>query len=372
MISDFYFERNTIDPLTYFHKSAKNAIINHLVDDNYQVAFVGIPISKNSYNNAGCRLAPDEVRKYLYALNFSFNNLKITDLGNIKEGIEIRDSYSAVRLVTEELLENHILPIFIGGSQDFTFPIFEALRRFQSKINVSAIDSRLDLGVDINDFNAHAYWRRVMSTGALAQLDIVGTQAYLLDNDQLREMSVINYENLRLGAARARIVNTEVIFRGSDFISVDMGAVRQNDNPAYPEPMPNGFLGEELCQMMRYAGLSDNLKLIGFFEMNPEFDQKGQSAALMAQAIWYLLDGLDNRFHDYPLKSIDEYEKIIVEQTFSRTHEMVFYRNSINGRYWAKIPRSDGREDIIPCSYDDFLDAKKDFIPHVWERFFMK
>ncbi len=124
--------------------------------------------------------------------------------------------------------------------------------------------------------------------------------------------------------------------------------------------------------MARYAGISDRLKAFGLFEMNPSFDRKGQSAALAAQIIWYLLDGLNSRFFDYPRKNIDEYDKIVVEQTFSKDYEMVLYHNPLNGRFWLKIPRKNGKEEIIPCTQGDFLDAKKDFIPQTWSRYFLR
>lgn len=372
MLTDLYFEIPNVEVFPLLHKSSETSIQANLVSEDYQIALVGIPESFNSIHNKGCSLAPDEIRKYLYPLTHTFGRLNIRDLGNLRKGKQTKDSYFAIESITEELLKENIFPVFLGGSQDFSLPVFQGIANYQRKVNLCIIDSKLDLGTDEGDFHSLSFLKKIIENSSLSRFDIIGTQTYFLSQQQIDCLKDIDFENLRLGIARNEMSKTEVYFRSSDFISLDMGVIRQGDAPGYAEPVPNGFFGEEMCQLARYAGISDRLKAFGLFEMNPSFDRKGQSAALAAQIIWYLLDGLNSRFFDYPRKNIDEYDKIVVEQTFSKDYEMVFYHNPLNGRFWLKIPRKNGKEEIIPCTQGDFLDAKKDFIPQTWSRYFLR
>ena len=55
--------------------------------------------------------------------------------------------------------------------------------------------------------------------------------------------------------------------------------------------VPNGFYGDEICQLMRYAGMSDKLSSVGFYEFNPNTGASKMSAKLIGQMIWCLVDG---------------------------------------------------------------------------------
>jgi formiminoglutamase len=57
-------------------------------------------------------------------------------------------------------------------------------------------------------------------------------------------------------------------------LSVDISAVRQSDAPGNEHASPNGFYGEEICRICRYAGMSDKLSTAGFYEFNPVYRQK--------------------------------------------------------------------------------------------------
>ena len=78
--------------------------------------------------NPGSATAPDAIRQQLYALRGGFSNIKIKDLGNLKKGKTLADTYAALRNVTEELLSMGVIPVVMGGSHELTLPLFEAMR----------------------------------------------------------------------------------------------------------------------------------------------------------------------------------------------------------------------------------------------------
>ena len=102
----------------------------------------------------------------------------------------------------------------------------------------------------------------------------------------------------------------EPLIRDSEFISIDMGAVRHADAPGASTPSPNGFFGDELCQITRYAGLSEQANILGFFELNPSSDINGQTAHLAAQAAWYFLEGLSHRIRENPVDTPEHIKEV--------------------------------------------------------------
>ena len=61
----------------------------------------------------------------------------------------------------------------------------------------------------------------------------------------------------RLGEVRSCMEDAEPVIRNADMISVDVSAIRFPDAPGSHNESPNGFYGDEACQLMRYAGMSD-------------------------------------------------------------------------------------------------------------------
>ena len=56
--------------------------------------------------------------------------------------------------------------------------------------------------------------------------------------------------------------------------------------------------------------MSDRVKSIGFFEHNPDLDQRNLGAQLMAQLIWHALDGIYAQKADIPKCSLGRIHEI--------------------------------------------------------------
>ena len=98
--------------------------------DKHQVAILGIPVDNNAFIK-GSGEAPDKVRNKLYQLRKINKNLKIYDLGNIKNGESVNDTYFAVRDVILELMERDMIIVIFGGSQDLGRGVFLALEKHE-------------------------------------------------------------------------------------------------------------------------------------------------------------------------------------------------------------------------------------------------
>ena len=82
--------------------------------EGYDLALVGVKEERGAIDNKGCADGVDLIRKALYQLFDHWPQLQIVDLGNVKTGNEVNDTYFAVNQVLTELLTRKVVPIIIG------------------------------------------------------------------------------------------------------------------------------------------------------------------------------------------------------------------------------------------------------------------
>ena len=60
------------------------------------IALIGVADDRQAVGNEGCGNGPDAVRKFLYSLSVGPYDVKMVDLGNIRTGYSITDTYFAL------------------------------------------------------------------------------------------------------------------------------------------------------------------------------------------------------------------------------------------------------------------------------------
>src|SRR6201991_2168120 len=139
---DGYFASHLGEKISHFSDSFPD------LDKKTDIAIIGVMDDRNAVNNPGCALGPDYVREKLYQLFEGAYKTKIVDLGNIRQGATITDTYFAVKTVVNELIKKNILPIIIGGGQDITYAQYMAYEELEQKVDLVIIDPRFDLDDD--------------------------------------------------------------------------------------------------------------------------------------------------------------------------------------------------------------------------------
>lgn len=346
--------------------------------EGVRAVIMGIPDGRGSGDNEGCSEAAQAIREWLYRLTPHRGWETVVDLGNLRTGITSADTAAAVRTVTEECLSMGIIPIVIGGGQDLTVPMYEALGILGKPTNVVAIDSRLDFGADPDNRTASNYLNDVIlhEPNYLFDFINIGHQGYLTDPDTLELLDQLQFEAIRLGEVIGNPASMEPILRDADLISMDASSIRAADHPAHDAAGPNGIDAMTACAIGRYAGMSDRLKAIGLFEHNPDLDDRGRGAHLMAQVIWHILEGIFSQKADYPKCNLEEYTRYTVDLDDVK-HQIVFLKSPRSDRWWMEIPIP-GRGNHIKkyyhaaCSYDTYLEAASGKIPDRWWRVLQK
>lgn len=343
------------------------------------IAILGIHEDRNSVNNEGCALGADVVRKHMYGLFSGLEKLKVVDLGNIIQGHTIDDSYFALTNVVAELVKHGIIPVIIGGGQDLSYPVYRAYEQLGQIINIVAVDPMFDLGNDSNHIDSRSYLSKIIlhQPNYLFNYTNIGYQSYFVDTEAVGLMNKLYFDIYRLGNVRNNIIDVEPIVRNADMVSIDISAVRAADAPGNANAGPNGFNGEDLCSIARYAGLSDKLSSIGFYEYNPIYDKQEQTAMLIAQTIWYFLEGYYQRKDDYPARARDQYVKFHVKIK-DHKDEIIFYKSKKSERWWMEVPVETDlmtkyeRHYMVPCSHRDYEDACNNNIPDRWWQVYQK
>jgi len=343
------------------------------------IAIIGVNDSR------GCKLgknyngAPDIIRHEIYSLYHHQKEVNIIDLGNINQGARLEDTYHAVAEVVQELNKKNVFTIILGGSQDLTYANYKAYEKLEQTINVAVIDDTIDFGNDAEEISNENFLSKIIlhQPNYLFNFSSIGFQTYLVSPETKQLMDDLFFDSYRLGEIQGNVAHSEPPLRNADMLSVDVSSIRNSEFQGKNVAGPNGFYGEQICQMMRYAGMSDKLSSIGFYEYLPDNDLDRSSAKLLGQMIWCVVDGYCNRKNDYPIGLKDTYIKyrIHVENT---EHELVFYKSDKSDRWWMDVPYPPNqimkfeRHHLVPCNYEDYKFASEGNMPDLWWKTYQK
>lgn len=340
--------------------------------EGIRAALIGIPDDRGSVANKGCANAPDAIRREFYALKQHQTPVALADFGNLRPGETLNDTYVALATVVSELLSHRIIPVVLGGSQDLTYGHYAGYRIAEQIINIVSVDARFDLGLPEDPVNSDTYLGKIIleQPNYLFNYSNLGYQTCLNGTENAALMKKLHFDAHRLGQVQSDLQEAEPVLRNADLLTVDISAVRLSDAPGTPNGSPNGFFGHELCQMMYYAGISDKLSGAGFYEYNPATDINRQTAKLLAQAIWYFMEGVGQRKQDLPLQSSSLYTtyRVAVE---GMEEELTFIKSTRSDRWWMKLP-TDGKRNrylshhLLPCTYNDYQSACSNVVPERW------
>jgi arginase family enzyme len=307
------------------------------------------------------------IRKELYRLYPGNWDASIADFGNILAGNSIEDTYFALKKVASSLIKNNIIPVVIGGSQDLTYSLYRAFDDLEQMVNLVAVDSQFDFGKESDVVSASSYLTKIVieEPNNLFNYCNIGYQTYYNSQEEIDLVEKLFFDAYRLGEVSNTIAIAEPVFRDADVVSFDMNAVKSSDSGNFTPFVPNGFNGKEICALSRYAGISDKVTSFGIFNHN----DTEQESVLMAQIIWYFIEGFHYRSNEYPFGSRENYLKYIVP---SEDEELIFYKSDKTDRWWIEIPfiiegnNKLKRNTLLPCSHEEYLAACDQELPERW------
>lgn len=342
--------------------------------DDYDIAIVGCREVRRAQNPDFTGTDIESIKSAFYSLYPGHWSFKIIDLGIIEPGAEVEDTYFALRTLTEECLKKQTLLICLGGSQDLNYPIYRAFDSLGAMVNVVNMDSRFDIGDIEAPITGASFVGKMVSQQPynLYNFSNLGFQTYYNSQEEIDLLDSLFFDSVRLGDLDYDIRLSEPLLRDADIVSVDMQVVAGN-NLAFAKAYPNGIDGKQICNLSRYAGIADRAKIFTIFEF--PLILTNQSIHLIAQMMWYFMEGVSHRFNEYPVDVEGGFVKYRVAMDIE---ELVFYKSSRSGRWWMEMPFFTGHNNklrqltLLACDQNDYDLAMQGIIPERWLKARMK
>ena len=329
------------------------------------IALIGLHEHRNSFfHNSSYNV--NQFRKVFYELYPGNWNLSIADLGDLPNGEKVEDTYFAIKEIGVNLKQMNIIPVFIGGSHDLMFPLYEIFQNFKQLVNIVSVDRSFDFSQEDELISGRSYMSKIImeKPNVLNNYTNIGFQSYYCAEQEKDLMEKLYFDSIRLGQVLNQPALAEPVFRDADVVGFDMKCLSWH---AIADPLkgqPNGIDSRTICSLTRYAGISDRISFLGFFEIpsTPMTDQ------LLAQMIWYLIEGVQLRFDEYPVNKKDflKYSVTLSDQI------MVFYKSDKSNRWWMELTNNSHLNNkiksttLLACTEKDYLDAMEDKIPERW------
>ncbi len=318
--------------------------------------------------------AMDRVRLELFRLVQPYQ-LKIVDLGNIVRGASIEDTGYAITETCKYLLDERILPIVITNQDIWGYYIYKAFENYGSYINLSHVSSTIDIW-DVSGDATMLSSILSHQPNYLFNYAALGYQSYFTESETIQSIQKMFFDAYRLGWVNQNMEEVEPIFRSSDLLYTNVNSIRLSDFQAQHHGSPNGFFGDEICRLMRYAGMSNKMNTLYINGYAEELDNNSASAKLLAQMIWYFVDGVMARQPENPEESEDGFLKYVVGIK-ENAHEINFYKSKRTEKWWMEIPNPMNKAAhhgpiVVPCSYQDYIKASNDELPERWWNIYQK
>ena len=329
--------------------------------DEWRGSAAGPPLAAESGAN--------RVRQRFYQLQKGSGPVRLVDLGNLRPGLTLEDTYLRLREIVAALLEHNTLPILLGGSHDLDYGQFLAYETLERPISFAVVDARLDMAErSASAEDSHLRRLLVHEPNFLFSFAQLAHQQYLVAPEVLAALEKLNFETLRLGEIRKDLQQAEPLLRQADFVSFDVSALRWQDAPGYSPPNPFGLSNEDAAQLCWYAGHNAQLSSLGLYGYRPDQDPNGLAASSLATMLWYFLEGYYHRQPetDFTSRRFIRYAVVLP----GTPTELVFFKSKRSGKWWLEVESmaDSSIRRIIPCTHQDYVYAAQGDLPNRWIR----
>jgi formiminoglutamase len=325
------------------------------------ILLIGCREERGSRRSRTLLNGPDMIRRQFYQLYHWHTDIRLADVGNIKTGSTLADTYAALRSVMNELISLGKTVIIMGGSHDLTLAQYQSYVSRKKLIEVTNVDALIDINID-SSLRSENFLMELLTDepNFVHHYNHVGFQSFNVHPRMLETMDKLRFDCFRVGRVKEIIDEMEPVLRNSNMLSFDVCSIAHAYAPAN-YLSPNGLSGEEACALLRFAGLSPNISSIGIYGYIPENDEHDLTAKQIAQMIWYAVDG---RFKGQREASLSEKEYFVEYHTAFAEVETTFLQSKKTNRWWMQLPD----QKYIACSYQDYLQASSNEVPERWLR----
>ncbi len=301
------------------------------------------------------------VRTHFYNLYHWHADVTVADIGNIKSGAALEDTYSALQQVLSECSALGKKVVILGGTHDFMLAQYNVFATQKKIIEAVCVDAFLDMNID-SRLPAENFLMS-MFTGEpnyLKHYNHIGFQSYFVHPSMLETIDKLRFDCYRVGVVKEHMETMEPVVRNAHIFGFDITAIQSSHAPAN-RITPNGFNGEEACMLMQYAGMSGLANTIGIYGYNYKQDVSDLTAKQISHMLWYLMDGIQKGKNEAPLEQREYYNEF---RLMFADFETMFLQSKKTQRWWMQLPD----KTFVACSGKDYATALNNDIPERWLR----
>lgn len=250
------------------------------------VALLGIPLDENSSFLRGSASAPDFIRRALHSDSTNLCAENGVDLGAEAAWEDMGDlefepegsSFEQIEERIDQLLEDDLRVLALGGDHSISYPIVSAYARKHTRLNILHLDAHPDLYDELEGSrSSHACpFARIMEEKLALRLVQVGIRTM---NPHQRQQA----ERFGVEVVEARHFHalTELTLDAPLYLSVDLDVLDPAFAPGVSHHEPGGLTTRDVLDVIQ--GLGDRLVGADIVELNPERDPSGITAMVAAK-----------------------------------------------------------------------------------------
>ena len=259
---------------------------------------LGVPFDVTSTYRSGAKFAPLAIRDaslniegYSFRTETSIDDVKIHDLGDLHVTGDAELTLGRLGLITQELVENEKVPVFLGGEHTITLGV---LRSLGENVSIVSFDAHLDLRDDYLGLSlSHTtFMRRIKEDIKPAKILEIGTRAVCKEElDYVKEAGVdyITASQIRKYGTEKTVETVKDSLEGIEkvYVTIDLDVLDPAYVPAVQNPEPEGLdtsilldIIESVCDS-RVVGLD-------LVEVAPHYDN-GVTATQAAKILFETL-----------------------------------------------------------------------------------
>jgi formiminoglutamase len=146
---------------------------------------------------------PDMIRRQFYQLYHWHNDIRLVDIGNIKPGATLTDTYAALRTVMNELIGLGKTVIILGGSHDLTLAQYQSYVSRKKLIELTCVDALIDIQLD-STLKSENFLMELLTDepNFIHHYNHIGFQSYHVHPRMLETMDKLRFDCFRVGKVR--------------------------------------------------------------------------------------------------------------------------------------------------------------------------
>jgi len=312
----------------------------------------------------------DKVLQNLISLKKFSDNIVLLNLGEFIVENKVEETFNKLKLVFQYFFQYKINSVCIAQLPLVSYAMYAASEELNKDISYSFINEKIKIEPEDALQAAEPVFKILEHQPIyLKNINFIAHQNYFSDVDSTRLLEKLSFDFYRLGEIKNQLHICEPALRESDFVHFDLHSLNNCLITGVNYPSPNGLYPEEACQLMRFAGMSPNVKALSLHGFNSDNDRFELTSKLIAQLIWHYLEGFEYRNEEIPKQKNNDFIEYIVH--IDKTIELIFVKSKRTDRWWMLV-NVNQQQYWEPCSYNDYLIASKGEIPNRYTQSIIK